>query len=845
MTAVCFGQIVNIPNANFKNALLHTSCAITTTSGGIRVDVDSNNDGEIQVSEATTVTKLFIENNNITSLEGILSFTILEVLSCENNQLTQLSLSNLDNLYNIDCSDNNLTNLDLSGISSLLVLYCAGNELVNLDLSTNVNLGHINCQYNALATLNITGLSNLTEVNCQSNQLQNLDFHAALSMNNLTCNNNLLTDLILPQSLSFLNCSYNNLTSLVLPTSLRGLRCSHNQLTQLDLTGLDLNDLWVGYNQLTNLIIPTPSSYSQFNFLEISGNLYTSLTIPEIPIVNFICNETQLTSVKFTYPTYNANNGLTFEIRNNPNLQSIFMKNGDTYICYDPETCGALIENNPSLEFICLDDAKITAFPAVLQALQNVNNPNLYFTSYCSFTPGGNFNTTLGNVKFDFENNGCDLNDLTIPNFSLKISQNNTILGTTFCNNFGNYAVYSTETNTNTTLTPQFENPYFTVSPAFYISSFVDFGNTETANFCIVPNGIHNDLEAGVIAITPARPGFDATYKIVYKNKGTTTQSGTVTFNFNDFYSDFVSASSVPNNIQPDLLTWNFANLAPFETREITIVLNVNSPVEVPAVNAGDLLIFSSQVSGQTDETYMDNYANLTQVVVGSMDPNDKQVSALSYFYEYADVEDLYYTIRFQNLGTFAAENVVVADVLSNKLNANKLQMVSSSHPYVSRYNALTRKLEFIFEGINLPAAIDNEPGSHGYVSFKIKPVSTITLGQTIENKADIYFDFNAPVATNTTSTYIETLLKASTFENNTFTLHPNPAKHSINMTVSSGVIIQSIAIYNPLGQLVKTLTDDELSSSSSIDVTALKTGTYFMEINSNQGKTTKKFVKL
>ncbi len=75
--------------------------------------------------------------------------------------------------------------------------------------------------------------------------------------------------------------------------------------------------------------------------------------------------------------------------------------------------------------------------------------------------------------------------------------------------------------------------------------------------------------------------------------------------------------------------------------------------------------------------------------------------------------------------------------------------------------------------------------------------------------------------------------------------LVPNPVTNTVNINVASGVNLQSIAIYNTLGQLVKTLAGSELSSSSSIDVTALKTGTYIMEINSNFGKTTKKFVKL
>ncbi|MBK8601453.1 MAG: T9SS type A sorting domain-containing protein [Flavobacterium sp.] len=69
--------------------------------------------------------------------------------------------------------------------------------------------------------------------------------------------------------------------------------------------------------------------------------------------------------------------------------------------------------------------------------------------------------------------------------------------------------------------------------------------------------------------------------------------------------------------------------------------------------------------------------------------------------------------------------------------------------------------------------------------------------------------------------------------------------KNTVNVNVASGVRLKSISIYNPLGQLVKTLVDADLNSSLTVDVSALRAGTYFMEINANQGKITKKFVKL
>lgn len=58
-------QIVNIPDANFKNALINTICADTNGDGSSDSDVDFNNDGEIQVSEAEAVIRLFNSDTSI------------------------------------------------------------------------------------------------------------------------------------------------------------------------------------------------------------------------------------------------------------------------------------------------------------------------------------------------------------------------------------------------------------------------------------------------------------------------------------------------------------------------------------------------------------------------------------------------------------------------------------------------------------------------------------------------------------------------------------------------------------------------------------------------------------
>ena len=456
---------------------------------------------------------------------------------------------------------------------------------------------------------------------------------------------------------------------------------------------------------------------------------------------------------------------------------------------------------------------------------------------------GGEFKTLTGNVKLDLNNDGCDNNDISSVDLPIEVrTSNGYFIGSTSTNNLGNYTYYmpnEISVNYDRVFTPYFQNPYYTVSPNNFTYNYTTANDIETANFCISPNGVHPDLEVSILPISPARPGFDATYKIIFKNKGTETQSGTVGFTFMDTVLDLVSANPIVSLQEGNTLSWDFVDLLPFETREITVVLNVNSPMEIPAVNNDDILNFSvSIVSALTDETPNDNQMDFNQLVVGSYDPNDKTVLQGSQI-DISKVGDyLYYIVRFQNTGTYAAENVVVKDFLDIKLDRSSLQMVSSSHSYRS---SLTEgdKLEVFYEGINLPPSSEDEAGSNGYFSFKIKPKSNVVLNEVIENTAYIYFDFNFPIITNTVSTTFSNLSNSSFGRNELFSIFPNPTKNSLNINLLSENEIQNCVIYNLLGQKL-------ISSKSQqrIDVSSLQQGTYLIEVETKNGMSTKRFIK-
>lgn len=135
----------------------------------------------------------------------------------------------------------------------------------------------------------------------------------------------------------------------------------------------------------------------------------------------------------------------------------------------------------------------------------------------------------------------------------------------------------------------------------------------------------------------------------------------------------------------------------------------------------------------------------------GAYDPNDKQVlpTGIGEAHFIEPEQDLEYLIRFQNTGTDTAFQVVIRDTLSSWLEVSSLKLGTSSHPYT--WEVFDEgMLKITFDDIMLPDSNVNEAASHGFVQFFIEQKPDVPLGTIIENRAAIYFDFNAPIITNT-----------------------------------------------------------------------------------------------
>lgn len=895
-------QIITIPDTNFKDKLLASAAYLDTAKdlSGNKIKIDSNGNGEIEISEAEKVSELYLNENvvpkRIASLTGILYFKNLKKITLEFGNLSTLDLAGLDNLETLSIRGNQqLKSINLNGLSNLKILDLYSCKLTTLDLSTLSNLENLDCTGCRLTNIDVSDSFNLKTLNCSYNLFTSLSIVGLSKLNNLVCSNNPITDLNLQglDNLQFLECDYTNMTTLKLNNfpklenvlsrwgtlksikisglpNLKKLECFYNNITDFDVTNTSkLEWLSCGNNNISNLEI---SAFKELKFLNCDTNKMTSLQTGNLSkLETLYCGMNQFTSLDVqsspnlqVLSCYN-NQIKTLNLENLSNLLEVNCSNNQIealdfnaakkisqIVCYNNNLVYLFVKNgkqeglgiydrfsyynNPNLKYICADDTDIEQ---IEYYLGDNNMPKVNFNTYCSFTPGGDFYTIEASNKFDQDNNGCDLNDVVIYDIKYNVS-GNLKTGVLVSNNSKNPSIQLQDGNYK--ITPVLEYPeYFDISPKEAIVSFPNDTSPRLENFCISAVGSRNDLEIVLVPVISAEPGFESIYKIVYKNNGNTTQSGVITIKYDNTVLHYVSSDKNLTSKSGNELKWDFNNLKPFESGSISLTLYLNRPTEKPAVNIGDILKFSTNISSQNlDETPLNNIFELKQIVVGSYDPNDKTCLEGSVITPSLIGEYVHYLIRFENTGTSPARNIVVTDRIDlTKFDISTLIPASSSHPFVTKISE-GNKVEFIFEKINLPF---DDASNDGYVTFKIKTKPTLKVGDSFTNEANIYFDYNFPILTNTATSKFEETLGITDFEfSGYFTLYPNPASDILSFNAKQDITIQSVAIYNILGQLVIAVPNAK--STSSIDVSKLRTGNYIIKVKSDKGSSSMKFIK-
>jgi uncharacterized repeat protein (TIGR01451 family) len=352
-----------------------------------------------------------------------------------------------------------------------------------------------------------------------------------------------------------------------------------------------------------------------------------------------------------------------------------------------------------------------------------------------------------GKTYADWNNNGIyDAGDSALNN--ILVSTNNSVVHAISSNDSGKYQIYAAPATY--TITANSNHPYYTFLPATHTATITQYSDTVRGkDFSLRPLFNFTDVSVRISALNIARRGWNTTYNVTVKNFGPIVTPISVGLKIppSTTYVGAGGGGSTVTVNAPDSITISFAGVDPFQTKTSQVVLLVSTS----AVTGDTLKFYPIAYPYTTDTLKYNNRDTLLQVIRGSFDPNEKEVNATKQLVS-DTAKALVYTVHFQNTGTDTAFYVRIADTLSAKLDANTFNYIDASHIVTTEIK--NNVLNFIFNPIALPDSNHNEPLSHGFVKFSVKPKSPVNVADTMYNNAAIYFDFNAPVITNSTKSW-------------------------------------------------------------------------------------------
>ena len=349
-----------------------------------------------------------------------------------------------------------------------------------------------------------------------------------------------------------------------------------------------------------------------------------------------------------------------------------------------------------------------------------------------------------------------------------------------------------------------------------------------------------------------AIPGFEQAYHLQVCNNGDLPVDQAELRFTHDLALEGSILSTLAQSYDPltGMASWNMNNLAAGECFDLTFNLLVP-----PMTDLGSFLLSHATVSsGEIDSQPNDNSTYWNRIVVGSYDPNDKQINNSDdpFGSTITSIDTtLHYQIRFQNTGTYPAFTVVVRDTLDPSLDVSTIRPGLASHDYELSFEG-NNVLVFTFENIMLPDSASNEPASHGYVTFTIDVKPGLGLGTLIKNSAAIYFDFNEPIITNTVSTEVTETNSSQNVQNNDFNFkiqpNPNTGIFSVAFELSSAQRIE-LHLLNTMGEALQVISPQRYFSAGEhalqLSASDLPAGTYWLLFKSEKQTGVRKFVKL
>lgn len=797
------------------------------------------------VNWVTQIEELDCSHNQLNgSLFTNSSMPFLKTLNVSNNNLRYINqIAQSYPLSYIDCSNNPFLDSICPLPSTLKTLKCSGIQLISPFPDSLADLEIISARIQTLPPLP-TNLTHLTIISSPSTSASISNFPNLLTyiilkgdslsilpplppnLIQLEVNDNLLNSLPnLPPALNYIDLRNNLLDTLpTLPLTLKHLDIGLNPFRSFPILNDSVVDLSIDQTLITQ-IDSFPSSIRSINV--------ASDSIPIIPTLPPNLNLLNMSNSKISSLPY-IPNSLHFLIASNSSLLNLNnLPNSMEYLFLNSCPISCL----PPIQFcsnILLSNSNIHCLPNIIYTLLN-NTVNL---PLCQPSNGCEISWNISGTIYNDINSNClqDSLENLIYNVPVKLDSAGVTTQVCYSNSFGEYSfraslgsytlVIDTAVFPITNCTGNAIIPVTLTTQDSLIDS-LDFGLICDSTFDLVARSINISNRF--------RPGRTAS---IILNAGEREQlfgmkcysdSATIRVAINGPVTSVlpVPGALVPDSINLTDIMWRVPDLATLSTPS-NFQLNLQFD---QSSTLGDSVCFDLSISPTIDDDSTNNFIHVCIPIVNSFDPNEKSV-----FPQVADtsLHEFTYTVFFQNTGTAEAENIYILDTLDNDLDPSTFEFIAASHPVITQVlpgNAL----RFNFPNINLIDSTANEQLSHGFCKYKVKRKSSTGSGTIISNTAYIYFDYNPPIATNTTTTEIEVIIIISSpKEQVQVSISPNPAKDEIHISVGENKIT-NVKIFNTLGTI---LLDKKVQSNSAMTLNTfgLPRGIAIIELTTPSG---------
>jgi uncharacterized repeat protein (TIGR01451 family) len=457
------------------------------------------------------------------------------------------------------------------------------------------------------------------------------------------------------------------------------------------------------------------------------------------------------------------------------------------------------------------------------------NKKEVFLSGNFSTLSDGNFNdsfnkivgisfeprTMISGICFhDLNNDGTYQNGEPLLK-DVKVYEKNLPLQT-LSNKAGVYTIYA-ETGKNYQISAQSESGLIYTGNASIINSRDSIYKMDLA---LVSDKLY---DAGVYLYSGtahrAKQGFETPYTIELNNGTEQAQTILVTV----LHDKRLTGLSFKNFSVVVKGSNQFSVLKTVEAKS-KVLLYFNAVFLVDSFTLGEKVL-TKVVSNMLDDNSSNNVDTIIQTVVSAYDPNIKVALPSEVVSNQTTIK---YVIYFENLGNDTALNVTVIDTFGSLLSLKDVVYGGTSHGNVAP-SIENNCLVWHFENIKLPPRSTDSINNKGFVSFRSNLNKQAKKGDTIYNKAAIFFDYQKPVITNKAKVIF---IKNSSINNRIMTkgieFYPNPSAGKILYTnfLESNTELE---FYNVLGQMVHT---ERIGKEGQLDLTEkLAAGIYIIKI--------------